>query len=80
VLDGAKRYYGGTVPKKPLGYFSEKGAVQSFDTYPEPLPVSAGDCTGCPTRGGSVTPGAPSTDAFVIEYFDASEEESGAGS
>jgi hypothetical protein len=56
--DGAKRYRGGTVPKKQFGWFDPSTSVYKFDTRQTPAPVYVGDCTGCPSQGG---PGQPGT-------------------
>ena len=56
--DGAKRYKGGSVPKKQFGWYQEATGVFKYDTRPTPAPEYAGDCTECPSQGG---PGQPGT-------------------
>ncbi len=55
-LDGAKRYYAGHYPTKPLKFFDTKTAIHEFATQPPaPVPVP---CDGCPSEtgeGGSST-------------------------
>jgi hypothetical protein len=66
-IDGAKRYRSGTWPSKPFPWFEEEGTVVDFATTQPPLPVSAGDCAGCPSQGGSGQPGSPNLSGFVAK-------------
>ena len=53
-LDGAKRYYAGHYPTKPLKFFDPSTAIHEAPTAAAPVPVP---CDGCPSEtgeGGSV--------------------------
>ena len=71
-VDGAKRYKGGTWPKKQFGWYKESTGVFKFDTRQTPTPVYAGDCTGCPSQGG---PGQPGTNpaGFIAKAYGGGE-------
>ena len=66
-LNDAARYTLGTVPSKPLKFFSKSNAIHSFDNPPPLSPVAA--CTGCPSQGGTETAGTPRPEGFVAKYF-----------
>jgi hypothetical protein len=53
-LDGAKRYYAGHWPTKPLKFFDRSTSSNTVD-FPDPQPVP---CKGCPSETGQGTPSA----------------------
>jgi hypothetical protein len=65
-VNDADRYTLGTVPSKPMKFFSKSNAISSFDNPPPLAPVAA--CAGCPSQGGPGTAGTPSPDGFVAKY------------
>ena len=71
--DGAKRYRGGTVPKKPFGWFDKSTSVFKFDTRPTPAPVYVGDCAGCPSQGGPRPARHPDPSGFVAKAHGAGD-------
>jgi hypothetical protein len=48
--DGAKRYYAGAWPKKPIKFFDESNSIYQFDAPSEPVEVLP--CAGCPSETG----------------------------
>jgi hypothetical protein len=66
VNDGA-RYRSGSVPKKQFAWFDKSASVYKFDTRPGPARTLAGECTGCPSHGGTAQTGTPSPDGFIAK-------------
>ncbi len=71
--DGAKRFRSGSVPKQQFGWFDKATSVYKFDKRPTPVPTYAGDCTGCPSKGGAGQAGTPSPTGFVAKAGGAGE-------
>lgn len=54
-LNGGKRYYAGTWPKKPMKLFDTSGAIRQFDRL---ATTEVPPCTGCPSETGQGVPAA----------------------
>jgi hypothetical protein len=66
--DGAKRYKGGSVPRRQFGWYDESTALFKFDTRPTPAPEYAGDCADCPSHGGAGQAGTAGS-GFVAKAY-----------
>jgi len=64
--DNAKRYVATTWPTKPITWFVKDGAVYHFTTPQGTRLGYVGDCVGCPSQTGNVSPAAPSDSAVIF--------------